>query len=457
MNLPRILVAAPASGGGKTTLACGLLQLLTERGLRPAAFKCGPDFIDPLFHREIIGAASANLDLFFTGEETVRGLMLRGSEGCGMAVLEGVMGYYDGLGGVSERAGSFHLARATGTPAVLAVDVRGASLSLAALVKGFLEFRRPSGIRALFLNRCSQPLFSLLRPMLEQETGLPVLGYLPPSPELALESRHLGLVTPQDAERLREKLGKLAALLRGTLDLDRLLELAGQAPPVEAALPRAACLTGDRPVRLAVARDRAFCFYYQESLALLEELGAQLVPFSPLRDDALPQGVHGLYLGGGYPELWAEQLAGNSFMRRSVRQAVAAGLPTLAECGGFLYLLENLKTEDGHIFPMAGVFSGESGKGQRLGNFGYLTLTAEEDLPFLKKGMSMKGHEFHYWQTNDQGAGACARKPAGNKEWLCMRNYKNTLAGFPHLYYRSCPEFIAEFARCCRDYRMGRI
>ena len=354
MNLPRILVAAPASGGGKTTLACGLLQLLTERGLRPAAFKCGPDFIDPLFHREIIGAASANLDLFFTGEETVRGLMLRGSEGCGMAVLEGVMGYYDGLGGVSERAGSFHLARATGTPAVLAVDVRGASLSLAALVKGFLEFRRPSGIRALFLNRCSQPLFSLLRPMLEQETGLPVLGYLPPSPELALESRHLGLVTPQDAERLREKLGKLAALLRGTLDLDRLLELAGQAPPVEAALPRAACLTGDRPVRLAVARDRAFCFYYQESLALLEELGAQLVPFSPLRDDALPQGVHGLYLGGGYPELWAEQLAGNSFMRRSVRQAVAAGLPTLAECGGFLYLHRELEDREGRSFPMAG-------------------------------------------------------------------------------------------------------
>ena len=453
MNLPRILVAAPASGGGKTTLACGLLQLLTERGLRPAAFKCGPDFLDPLFHREIIGAASANLDLFFTGEETVRGLMLRGSEGCGMAVLEGVMGYYDGLGGVSERAGSFHLARATGTPAVLAVDVRGASLSLAALVKGFLEFRRPSGIRALFLNRCSQPLFSLLRPMLEQETGLPVLGYLPPSPELALESRHLGLVTPQDAERLREKLGKLAALLRGTLDLDRLLELAGQAPPVEAALPRAACLTGDRPVRLAVARDRAFCFYYQESLALLEELGAQLVPFSPLRDDALPQGVHGLYLGGGYPELWAEQLAGNSFMRRSVRQAVAAGLPTLAECGGFLYLHRELEDREGRSFPMAGAlpFRAFPARGKR--RFGYVTLTARQDCLLCPRGGQIPAHEFHYWESDSPGEAFTAEKPLGRGSWACVHAGGSLFAGFPHLDLSGAPGFAERFVRRMAEYR----
>ena len=323
MNLPRILIAAPRSGGGKTTFVCGLLRLLQKKGLSPTPFKCGPDFIDPLFHRELLGLSGANLDLFFTGEETVRGLLARYGKGHDLAVLEGVMGYYDGVGGTTETAGSYDLARATDTPVLLVLDARGVSLSLAAEVKGFLSFRTPSRIAGLFLNRCSASLHTLLAPVLERETGLPVLGYLPPDDAVSLESRHLGLVTPEDVQGLPEKLDRLAETLERSFDLERLLAVAKSAPPLENRLVTHAPVHSGLPLRLAVARDRAFCFYYRENLDLLRELGAEPVFFSPLTDRALPENCDGLYLGGGYPELWLGQLAENRPMLESVRFAPA--------------------------------------------------------------------------------------------------------------------------------------
>ena len=209
--------------------------------------------------------------------------------------------------------------------------------------------------------------------------------------------------------------------------------------------------------RLGVAMDEAFCFYYRENLEAMEEAGGILVAVSPLHDKKLPPDLDGLLLGGGYPELYAKDLSENESMRQSIRGAAEAGMPILAECGGFLYLLEELRTEDGRIFPMAGVFPGGSERGKRLGNFGYLTLTAVEEIPFLSKGIAVRGHEFHYWQAEEQGEAAQAQKPAGKREWLCMRSYKNTLAGFPHLYYRSCPDFTEAFAGCCRAYQKRRV
>lgn len=445
MNLPRILIAAPRSGGGKTTLVCGLLRLLQKKGLSPAPFKCGPDFIDPLFHRELLGLSGANLDLFFTDEEQTRGLLTKYGAGHDLAVLEGVMGYYDGVGGTTETAGSYDLARATRTPVLLVLDARGVSLSLAAEVKGFLSFRTPSQIAGLFLNRCTASLHALLAPVLERETGLPVLGYLPPDEAVSLESRHLGLVTPDDTEGLLEKLDRLAETLSGTLRLDALLALARSAPPIEGNLPEVEPVYG-APLRLAVARDRAFCFYYRENLDLLRSLGAEPVFFSPLADDALPKDCDGLYLGGGYPELWLRELSENAPLLGQIRREVQGGLPTLAECGGFLYLHREIAGKDGRAFPAAGVFPFGAAPAGGLRRFGYVTLTAARGTMLCGAGESIRAHEFHYWESGNPGDAFTAVKPLRKTAWPCIHAERSLFAGFPHLYFTATPSFAARFA-----------
>ena len=297
MSAPRLLLCAPASGGGKTTVTCALLQALVNRGAGPVAFKCGPDYIDPMFHSEIIGAKSRNLDLFFLGRDTARYLLEKNSRGSGLALIEGVMGYYDGIG-LSADASAYDLARATGTPAVLVLDGRGRALTAAAAVKGMRDFRPDSGIRGVILNRVSPMLYPRLKEAIEGETGVTVYGYLPNLPGCALESRHLGLVTAAEVAGLREKLSALAAQAEKSVDIDGLLALAASAPALNAPAPALPPPVEGRP-RIAVARDKAFCFYYADGLELLEALGAELAEFSPLADEGLPEGACGLYLGGG--------------------------------------------------------------------------------------------------------------------------------------------------------------
>lgn len=445
VRLPRLLLAAPASGGGKTTVTCALLGALLRRGLSPAAFKCGPDYIDPMFHSEVLGVPSRNLDLFFSTGEQVRGLLRRHGAGRDIAVLEGVMGYYDGVAD-TDRASAWHLADATDTPALLILDPKGVSLTAAALVQGLCRFRERSRIAGVLLNRCGEGLYRHLAPLLERETGLPVLGYLPHMPDCAFESRHLGLVPAGEIAGLRERVGALAAALAERTDLDRLLELAAGAPPLEGALAPQPPVTGARP-RIAVARDAAFCFYYPDNLELLEELGAELVPFSPLADAALPEGTAALYLGGGYPELHAEALAANVPMRGAVARAVRAGMPTFAECGGFQYLQRELADRQGRAHQMAGVLPGGSALRQGARRFGYCTLTALRDTPFLPAGQSIAAHEFHHWDSDDPGGACIARKPVTGREWACVHAEGALFAGYPHLYWRSNPEFARRFVR----------
>lgn len=449
-TLPRILFAAPKSGAGKTTVVCGFLQLLKNRGMSPAACKCGPDYIDPLFHREVIGAKSANLDLFFTDEATTRCLLQRASADCDVAVLEGVMGYYDGLGGTTEEASAYHLAKATQTPAVLVVDAKGSSLSLCAQIKGFLAFRPQSGIRAVVLNRCSAMLYATLKPLVESECGIPVLGHLPHLPECALESRHLGLVTAQEVTNLQEKLQILAASMEKFLDVDGLLALAGSAAPLETADIPILPVTDGAPV-IAVAKDQAFCFYYNENLALLEQLGAKLAFFSPLADKVLPP-CHGLYLGGGYPELHTAALSGNETMRQSVSAAVKSGLPTFAECGGFLYLLESLEGA-----PMAGILPGGSHNTQRLSRFGYVELTALQDNLLCTAGETIRAHEFHYYDADNCGTAFTATKPLSGRQWSCIHASSTLFAGFPHLYFHANPAFATRFVAAAARYQEANL
>ncbi|MBQ9005802.1 MAG: cobyrinate a,c-diamide synthase [Atopobiaceae bacterium] len=446
-RVPRILVAGTSSGCGKTTLACGLMRLLSRRGLRLQACKSGPDYLDPTFHARVLGVASRSLDLFLEGEELVRETLATGSEDVDLTVIEGAMGYYDGIAMGSD-ASSWDLARLTQTPVLLVVDAQGRALSTAAEVKGFLGFRDPSQIVGVILNRVSASYFPSLKRMVEREAGVPVLGYLPRIEGARLESRHLGLVDAAEVMDLQEKVDLVADALEQSLDVDAVLRLAAEAPAISYDPRTLPAPSPSFPV-IAVARDEAFSFYYQDSLELLRRLGARLEFFSPLRDSHLPKGASGLYLGGGYPELHAQELSANKPLLAEVAEAVSRGMPTIAECGGFLYLHEELEDDEGRSWPMVGALSGKAVKGVRLGRFGYVTLTAASDGLLADKGESLRAHEYHYWQTERDDQGFCARKPQSHVEWACGVESKTLYAGFPHINLYGAPQAARRFVDAC--------
>lgn len=449
-----LMISAPASGSGKTVLTCALLAALKDRGLDPCAFKCGPDYIDPMFHRSALGVDSHNLDLFLSDEDTVRGLYRRCGGGHGSVVVEGAMGFYDGLGGSTDRASAWHAADTLDLPVLLAVRPKGASLTLAAQVKGLAAFRSPSHIAGIFLSDCSPMLAKSLTPMLEEETGLPVVGYLPHMEEAALESRHLGLQTAGEIEDLTARIQRVSQVLNDTLDWKKFFALfdrrAGWASPL-AGPPRA----GER-VPVAVARDEAFCFTYAETLDALEDAGAELLFFSPLRDERIPEAACALYLPGGYPELYAVQLAENGSMRESARAAVSGGMPTVAECGGFLYLGRTLEGMDGKAYPMAGYLPGEGLRRERLVRFGYSHLRAEGNSLLFRAGESIPVHEFHYWDSTQNGEGLTAVKPLTGRGWRCGFVTDRLYAAFPHLYFPGRPGMAERFVQAAKLYRKER-
>ena len=459
---PRIMLAAPKSGSGKTLLTCGLLEVLRRRGLNPIACKCGPDYIDPMFHRYVLGIPGRNLDSFFLPAEGVRKVLVDAvrEEQAGIAVLEGVMGYYDGLGGTETSASSWEIAEITDTPAILVLDCKGASLSAAAMASGFLHFREKSHIAGVILNRVSSMYYERLAAAVEEASRLPVLGYLPESEEYRMESRHLGLFLPGEIDRLRERIGRLADQMEKSIAVERVLEVAGMLPlrienkekekaenesmEAESIAKFPACQEQKvtSRVRIGVARDEAFCFYYQENFRLLEQMGAELVYFSPLRDKKIPDRVDGLLFGGGYPENYARELAKNAAMRESIRRSIAAGMPFLAECGGFLYLHRTLEGSDGKHWEMAGVYPFDAYRTNRLRRFGYVRL-------LTSSGQEIHGHEFHYWESEDPGTDWEAVKPTGNRSWRCIHEKGGQIGGFPHLYYASCPDFLRKWLDVC--------
>ena len=440
-SAPRVVIAGTGSGCGKTTTVCAILQALKDRGLSPMSFKCGPEYIDPMFHTSILGLDSENLDIFFAGEEGVRRSFIRHAGD--VNVVEGVMGMYDGISMSSDRSSSYHLARTIDAPVVLVVNVRGMALSAAAVVKGYMTLRSPNVVRGVIFNKVSPMTYPSLKKVVEDECGIPVFGYMPDTPESSLESRHLGLVTAAEVETLQHKMQLLGQAAEKCVDLDGLLALMRAQSPME-------CPDEDvKPlgkVRLAVARDKAFCFYYRDNFELFEALGAQIVPFSPISDEKLPD-CDGLYMGGGYPELYLEKLSANESMRASVREAVTGGMPTVAECGAFMYLCRSI---DG--FPMAGVFPTDCTGTGRLTRFGYATLHAQGESMLFAPGDTMQGHEFHYWDAGDPGSALRAVKPNG-RETRCAYVSDTLYAGYPHLYFPSCKSAAERFIKKCLERR----
>ncbi len=447
-RIPRLMFAAFNSGSGKTTITCAVLKVLLEKGINPAAFKCGPDFIDPMFHSEIIGVKSRNLDLFMLTEDIVKYLLAVNGKDAQIAILEGVMGYYDGLGANSTMASSYHLAAVTDTPVILVVNCKGSSLSLAALIKGFAAFRSDSRIRGVILNHLSFALYPLYKEMIEKEAGIEVLGCFPWVQESTLSSRHLGLITAAEVEDLQDKLRLLAQKALESIDMNKLLAIAHEASDIEYQdIP----IQKYADVRLAVAKDPAFCFYYEDSLDLLKRMGAQIIPFSPLQDQTLPL-CDGLLLGGGYPEVYARELSENKTMHHSIKDALSDGLPCLAECGGFMYLMDQVTDLKGNPYRMAGYLKGEAFMTEKLNRFGYIRLVSQTDNLLCKKGETIGAHEFHYSDSTVNGCGFKAIKPASGKEWDCIYTENNIFAGYPHIHLWGNIQFAYSFIQKCKAY-----
>lgn len=454
--IPGILFAAVSSGCGKTTITCGAMRAWQRKGVRLQAWKCGPDYIDPMFHKQVLGVEGGNLDSFFLKSEQLLWQLEQKEQEADLAVIEGVMGFYDGLGGTSTQASTYEIAELTDTPVVLILDGKGSSLSIAAVLRGFLQYRKRNHIVGVLLNRTSKGMCERLRPVLEAE-GVKVFGCLPVCKDIQFTSRHLGLVMPEEIPSVQAQLDRIADLLEESADLDGMLQTAMEyqrkrdIPQISFAFPTIDdSKLPQKKVRIAVARDEAFCFYYQENMALLEKLGAELVPFSPLHDLELPGKIGGVILGGGYPENYAECLSQNESMRRCIKRFWEQEMPFLAECGGFLYLHRELEDKSGTFYPMAGVLDAKAWKTSRLGRFGYISMVPKQDDLCLKE--EIRGHEFHYWESENCGKEWLAKKPLSERAWDCVHSQKGQIAGFPHLYYLSAPNFAVRWLNLCRQW-----
>ena len=387
----RILLAAPKSGSGKTLFTCGLLALCKKKQIKAAAMKCGPDYIDPMFHRKVLKVPSGNLDSYFTDEDTLRGILTDKMEQSDLTVIEGVMGFYDGLSGISEKASTYDVARLTKTPVLLVVDGKGASVSLAALIRGIRDYREDSHIAGVLLNRISPAYYERIKAVIEKECELPVLGYLPELPVLSVPSRHLGLLQPEELAGFDTWITEVRDALERTVDLEGILAVAETAPELQTGGSGSLPVLSTK-VRIALAQDEAFSFFYEENRKLLEKMGAEVCLFSPIHDQEL-----------------------------------------------------------------AGAHDGEGFQTKSSVRFGYLDAAAEKPGLLGDAGVSIRGHEFHYFDCSNNGDGFTAKKPLSDRSYSCMIYTAHMAAGFPHFYYESNPEMLYSFLRACESYRAGRL
>ena len=447
-EMPRILLAGANSGCGKTSITCGILKALTDRNMNIQSYKCGPDYIDPMLHGHITGTDCRNLDPFFSSEEDLRRLMAKDSQDVDFSVIEGVMGYYDGIGVSSEKS-THTVSQVTETPTILIVNVKGMSGTMIPIIRGLLEYRE-NPVKGVILNRCSKGLYTLMKPEIEAQLPIKVVGYFPQNDGVHIGSRHLGLMTAAEITNLDEVITLLGDIAKECIDLDMLLELGQSAPPLEKV--QKPVVPDIRRARIAVAWDKAFCFYYIENLEILEQAGAELVFFSPIKDRELPENIGGIYLGGGYPEAYREELSENLTMKESIRQAVIDGKPVIAECGGFMYACENLIETDESSRWMLGLIPTDVQMTPKLSmQFGYVTATARKDTPFFDCGAQMRVHEFHYSKASRRGD-TCEMEKHSGKKWQGIYCEGNVMAGYPHFYFHNCPDVAKRFVDMAAEF-----
>jgi cobyrinic acid a,c-diamide synthase len=436
------------SGSGKTTVSLGLMAALKRRGLIVAPFKVGPDFIDPGHHSRITGRLSRNLDGWMLPAEMNRQCFSRSAAGADVAVVEGVMGLYDGYDGKSGAGSTAQMARLLNLPVILVVDAASMARSAAALVQGFENFDRELQFAGVIFNNLgSDGHFKYLNEALAGNVRMPCLGGILRDSRVTIPERHLGLVTEDEYTLSDRRIGQLADLIDRHVDVDRLLDRLEDFEPGNDST-RIECSREDC-VKIGVARDQAFCFYYQDNFDLLVDAGAVMVPFSPIADRRLPPELDGLYLGGGYPELFAEALCKNRIMLEQIGQKSRQGLPIYAECGGFMYLCESLTDLNGHTFPMTGCFPVHAKMSSNLEALGYREITLARDTVLGKKGLVIRGHEFHYATTT-------GRREDEMKTVYAVSNgssgyqVNNTLGSYHHLHFGSCLKAAEGLVAACR-------
>ena len=460
MKLNRIMIAAPKSGSGKTTITCALLKALKNGGEQVVSYKCGPDYIDPMFHQKVIGIPSKNLDTFFTEADTTRELFLKNRTEKDFAVIEGVMGLFDGLGGVREEGSSYHLAKVTETPIVLVINAKGMGRSVIPMIAGFLAYDKEHLIQGVILNKMSKSYYEIIKPLIEDELSIRVLGYFPDRKDIHIESRHLGLVMPNELADIQKRLQVVSEELEKTVDVDAIKHIAEQASELMGMYKgvNGDCCAEDkksgRPV-IAVAKDEAFCFSYEDNLLLLQEMGAKTTYFSPLHDTKLPDHCDALLIGGGYPELYVNELSQNISMKNAMKQAFDKGMPVVAECGGFMYLHDAIIDKNGVSHAMVGAVRATCEYKGKLVRFGYIEIK-ENQRCFWLEGELIKGHEFHYFDSTDNGENCTATKPTTGREYSCVMAGESYWLGFPHLYYPSNPFFAENFVKKAEEYKKGK-
>lgn len=437
--MKKIIIAGMRSGAGKTTVTSALMRSFLSRGLNVAPFKTGPDYIDPGFHRFVTGKPSHNLDSWMLDGESVRYIFQKNSGGSDIAVIEGAMGLYDGCG-TGDEGSTAHVARITGAPVILVADAGGVSRSMAAAVNGFCSFDESINITGIIFNRVSgDSHYRLLKKIIEENCSIRCFGYIPSDPEIVLESRHLGLIPVEEIQGLSDKIDRMACLVSKYVDIEGLLEslpdshhsndTPGFIKEVEGAG------TG---LKIAVAMDRAFSFYYSENISLMKHAGIEIVEFSPLRDKRLPDCIDGVYLGGGYPEVFASELSANSGMLEDIRGRCMDYMPVYAECGGLIYLSSGVIDRDGRLSPFVDFFNYRTVMTGRLQRFGYVNIDYD--------GISVRGHEFHHSKADGADAEALFEykvlKESTGETWECGLKKLNVLAGYPHIHFYSSPEFF---------------
>ncbi|WP_080836951.1 cobyrinate a,c-diamide synthase [Cohnella massiliensis] len=485
MPAKRLVVAGTGSSVGKTTVTIGLMAALRRIGLTVQGFKCGPDYIDPTYHTYVTGRKSRNLDSWMCGPEAVKEIYVRGRAGADISIIEGVMGLYDGKDPRSNEGSAAHISRLLNAPVLLVVGCQSVARSAAAIVKGFqLMSEEGSRIVGVFANKVgSEHHFRLVKEAVEQECGIPVLGYMLREEGIEMPERHLGLVPAIERGELEPLIERLSGRIAANADLDRLVELATApeldvapdlfAPPAgyaasvqptaaesaQVAPPDVRAAAASAAPALAIALDSAFHFYYPENLELLERFGARLVYFSPLAGEGVPEEADGLYIGGGFPEEFAAQLAERHAAKESVRARIEGGLPTLAECGGYMFLTESIENTRGERYPMVGVVPGRVRMQPRLAALGYREAAGSQGNFLLAPNERARGHEFHY---------SVYEAPAERElpyayETTGMRGTKregyrlpHLVAGYTHLHFASNPDIARRFVRACGSYRASR-
>ncbi len=450
VTMPRLVVAGTASGIGKTSVMVGLTRALRERGLKVAVFKCGPDYLDPTYHVRAAGSACHNLDGWMMGRDAVVGTFARACKGADIALIEGVMGLFDGASPTSEQGSTAEIAKWLDAPVMMVVDVSGMARTVAAIARGVAAFDPELRLAGIFCNRVgSRGHLDILRRAL---SDLPVLGGLPNEPALTFPERHLGLRTADEQAVPDSILSELGRVTGEWCDLDAILTVARAAPPVSCQLSAKADSAPSSRCRIGVAFDEAFHFYYEYNLHLLKSLGAELVYFSPISDRRLPD-VNGLYIGGGYPEIHAEALSANRSMREQISAFAADGRTIYAECGGLMYLCDAIKTLDGQRYPMAGVISAHAVMHERLQALGYVEVETQAASALGPAGLRFRGHQFRYSELQPlKDQIECAYRVVRRRDGQVVSEgytVKNTLASYVHAHWASNPTIAERLVDAC--------